>query len=215
MAWGYVAVGAGTLIGGYLSSQGAQSAAQTQAQAGQAAIGTQRQMAASQQALQQPYISAGTQALQQIVEGTAPGGQFAKPFSMAESPAQQFVTKEALAAMQNQMQIGGQALSSNAISGAGKLAGDIASQYEGQAFNQWLATQQQQLAPLEFIASQGQAAASGQAANIGGAASNISGLQTGIGNVQAAGQIGAANAYSGAANTVSQYMMLQSLLSKQ
>jgi len=184
MAWGYVAVGAGSLIGGYLSSQGAQSAADTQAQAGQAAIAGQERMLASQQAIQAPFVSAGENALQQLLAGTQPGGRFAQQFQMGQLPqyqapaqglqtfqpqgqalpgfqqpgalpgfqpfnyqgsdAQTFATQTALDAMRNQMETGGQALSTNAIVGAGKLAGDIGAQYQQQAYNQWLASQGQQ-----------------------------------------------------------------------
>lgn len=215
MAWGYVAVGAASLIGGYMSSQGAQNAAQTQAQAGQAGIQTQQQMLASQQALQQPYVAGGNQALQQLLAGTAPGGQFTQPFKMQDSQAQQYATKSALDAMQNQMQVGGQGLSTNAIVGAGQTAANIGSQYEAQAYNQWLTSQQQQFGQLQNIAGMGQAAASGQAANIGQAGSNITSLQTGIGNAQAAGQVGSANAMSSGVNNVGQYLMLQQLMNRQ
>jgi hypothetical protein len=239
---------AGAVVGGYLSSQGSQNAANTQAQSGQAAIAGQQQMLASQQAIQQPYVAAGQTALQQLLAGTAPGGQFTQQFAMkdlptaspyvaGESQAQQFATKEALAAMQSQMAVGGQGLSSNAIVGAGKLAGDIGSQYEQQGYNQWLqsnqtnfnqalAGQQQAqsvfqmnqnnaLNPLQNIASMGQASASGQAANVGSAGQNIANLQTGIGNAQAAGQVGSANALGGATSSVGQYMMLQNLMNNQ
>lgn len=205
----------GTLGGAYLSSQGAAGAAGTQAAAGEAAIAGQQQMLASQQALEAPYQQGGLQALQQLLTGIAPGGQFTQQFSMAESPAQQFATKEALAAMQNQMSVGGQGLSTNAIVGAGKTAANIGSQFEQQAYNQWLASQQQQFGQLQNIAGIGQAAASGQAANIGQAGANIANLQTGIGNVQAAGQIGQANAIGGAIGNVSQYLMLQNMLGGQ
>ncbi len=202
------------LVGSYMQSNAAQGAANTQAQSGQNAISTQQQMLREQQALQEPFRGAGLQALQQLVQGSAPGGQFAQPFKMEESQAQQFATKESLAAMQSQMATGGQSLSTNAITGAGQLAGNIASQYEGQAYNQWLASQQQQVGQLQYLSGLGQAAASGQASNLGQAGTNISNLQTGIGNAQAAGQVGSANAYSGAANNVSQYMMLQSLMNQ-
>ena len=201
-------------IGGALiSADAAKSAAKTQAQAGDRAIDSQERMLASQQAINQPYTDAGVSALDRLTKGIAQGGEFSTPFKMEESQAQKFATNEAMAKMQSQMAVGGQGLSSNAIAGAGKLAGDIGSQYEQQAYNQWLTSRQQELDPLQRIASLGQASASGQAANIGQAGTNISNLQTGIGNAQAAGQVGAANAYSGAANSVSQYMMLQNLMS--
>ena len=298
MPWTAAAIVGGALI----SADAASSAANTQAGAGQAGIAGQQQMLASQQAVQQPYVSAGQQALQQLAAGTQPGGQFTqqfdmgqalpqyqaptqglqtfqpaggalpefKPFQYQGSDAQNFATSTAMDAMRNQMQAGGQALSSNAIVGAGKLAGDIGSQYEQQAYNQWLASQNQQfgqavagrqltaaeqaqqftqgmagrqlsaaeqaqqygqalgsqqqaqsvwamnqqaqLQPLQYLTGIGQAAASGQAANIGSAGANISNLQTGIGNVQAAGQVGSANALAGGINSASQMYMLQNLL---
>lgn len=168
--------GAGAAIGGFLSSQGSQGAAETQAQAGQAAIAGQERMLASQQAIQAPYVAAGQQALDALVKGTQPGGQFTQQFQMGQalpqyqaptggmqtfqptgaqlpgfqqfqaqnSPAQQFATQSALDAMRNQMSMGGQALSTNAITGAGDLAAKIGSQYEQQAYNQWLGSQNQQ-----------------------------------------------------------------------
>jgi len=210
MPWAVAAAVGGAII----SSEGAKSAANTQARAGESAQQTQERMLASQQALNEPYRAAGLTALDRLIQGTAKGGEFATPFKMEESEAQKFATKESLAAMQSQMQVGGQGLSSNAIAGAGKLAGNIGSQYEAQAYNQWLTSRQQEMAPLQNIATMGQAAASGQAANIGQAGSNISNLQTGIGNVQAAGQVGSANAMAGGFSNVSQYMMLQNLLGK-
>jgi len=211
---GFSAAAAAAVVGGYMASEASKKAAGTQAEAGQAAMASQERMLQQQQALNEPYRAAGLTALDRLIQGVAPGGEFATPFKMEESQAQQFATKEALAAMQNQMAVGGQGLSTNAIVGAGKTAADIASQYEGQAYNQWLTSRQQDLAPLQNIATLGQAAASGQAANIGQAGTNIASLQTGIGNVQAAGQIGAANAQAGAINNVSQYLMMQSLLNK-
>jgi len=47
----------------------------------------------------------------------------ASPYVAGESQAQQFATKEALAAMQSQMAVGGQGLSSNAIVGLGNWPG--------------------------------------------------------------------------------------------
>lgn len=225
-----IGLGGGNIIGGigdYLSGKSARDAAATQAGAGREAIASQERMLASQQAMQQPYAAAGQTALQRLLAGTAAGGEFTKQFAMKdlptaqpyvakESEAQKFATKEALAAMQSQMAVGGQGLSSNAIAGAGQLAGDIGSKYEQQGYNQWLASNQmgfnqalaaQQQAqnvfqmnqanamqPLQYLTGVGQAAASGQAANVGAAGQNISNLMTGIGNVQAAGQMGQANA---------------------
>jgi len=211
---GMSALAGATVVSGLLSSDAASNAASQQAASGRAAIGTQQQMTREAQALQEPFRQSGLTALQQIATGTQPGGQFATPFKMEDSQTQQFAQKQSLAAMQNQMAVGGQGLSSNAIVGAGTNAANIASQYEQQAYNQWLQSQQQALAPLEFTAGLGQAAASGQASNLGQAGSNISNLQTGIGNAQAAGTVGSANALGSAVGSAGQYMMMNSLLGK-
>lgn len=240
-------VGGASILGGLFGAQGAQDAAATQVQAGREAIASQERTVAAQQELSKPYVSAGNVALQKLLEGTQPGGQFTKqfemkdlptitPFKAEESQAQNFATKAALAAMQNQMAVGGQGLSSNAIAGAGKLAADIGSQYEQQGFNQWLAANQNQfsqalagqqqaqnvfqmnqqnaLAPLEYLAGIGQAGAAGSTANIGATGANIANLQTGIGNAQAAGQVGTANAIGGAFGNIGQMYLLQSILGK-
>jgi hypothetical protein len=51
---------------------------------------------------------------------------------------------------------------------------------------------------LQFLSSQGQASAAGQAANVGNMAASNAALSTGAANAQAAGQVGSANAYSNA-----------------
>ena len=239
-------MGGASIISGLLGADAASSAAETQAAAGQQAIAAQERALAEQRALMQPFVGAGTTALQRLVSGVGPGGEFAQPYQLGEAlpamgtfkaeetEAQRFARDQALAAMQEQMQRGGQALSSNAIIGAGDLAAKIGSQYEQQGFNQWLAQQQEaynrslggrqlalteqqaqrqaQLSPLEYLASLGQAGAAGQAANVGQAGANIAGLQTGIGNVQAAGQIGQAGALAGGIGNIGQMMYLKDLL---
>jgi len=237
---------AASIFGSLLSADAASSAAETQAAAGQQAIGAQERALAEQRQLMQPFVGAGTTALQRLVSGTAAGGEFAQPYQLGEalpalgtfkaeeSEAQKFARDQALKAMQEQMQRGGQGLSTNAIVGAGDLAAKIGSQYEQQAFNQWLAQQeaqygralggrqqalteqtaqrQAQLSPLEYLASLGQAGAAGTAGAIGTSAANIGGLQTGIGNVQAAGQVGQAGALTGGLSNIGQMMYLKDLL---
>lgn len=210
---------AGSIVGGYLSSQGAKSAAQTQAQAALQAQQMQQQMLQQQLAAAQPWQQAGQTALGQLQAGLAPGGQFAQPFTLAQaqlSPAQQAVQQQSLEAMRNQMQLGGQNLSTNAITGAGQLAGNIAGQYEQQAFNQWLQQQQQQMGGLQNLAGMGLQGTGLATGAMGTAGQNIAGLQVGMGNVLGAGQAAQANAMAqgigGAMTGVGQMYMLNSLL---
>lgn len=236
----------GSVVGGYISSQGAQQAAETQAGAGGGAIASQERMLAEQRKLLEPFVNAGYAALERYMTGLQPGGEFAepmrlgpelptfKPFKMEESEASKFATQKALDAMRSQMQLGGQALSTNAITGAGELAGNIGAQFEQQAFGQWLTGQQQEYAqalggrqqamsefvtkrglamqPLENLLGLGQASATGTAGMVGQAGGNIANLLTGIGNVQAAGQAGSASAIGGAIGNIGQSYLLQQLL---
>jgi hypothetical protein len=239
-------VGGGmAMLGGLMGGEGAKSAAETQAAAGREAMATQERMLAEQQKVMAPFRTAGLDALNQLVAGTQPGGEFAKPFAMGEalptfqpfkmqeSEAQKFATAKAMDAMRNQMQLGGQALSTNAITGAGELAGKIGSEYEQQAYNQWLQSQQQQfgqalqgrqqtynewlqsqqqrLQPLQYLSTLGESAAAGTGANIGAAGVNLSNLQTGIGNVTAAGQAGAAGAMAGGIGDIGTLLLAQGL----
>jgi hypothetical protein len=81
------AIGAGGAIGGSLiGAHGAQSAAKTQAQAADQASQLQYQEFLQQQANLQPWLKAGTGALQQLTAGTKPGGQFAQTTYPAFTP---------------------------------------------------------------------------------------------------------------------------------
>ena len=194
---GASAVVAGSLISGYMASQGAKSAAQTQADAARQAQQTQEQMLQQQIQAAAPYRAAGTQALGQLQAGFQPGGQFSQPFTLQQaalSPAEQAVQAQSMEAMRNQMQLGGQNLSTNAITGAGTLAGNLAGQFENQAFNQWMQQQQQQVAGLENLSGAGLSATGMATGQMGVAGQNIGSLQVGAGNAQAAGQVGSANA---------------------
>jgi hypothetical protein len=74
----------------------------------------------------------------------------------------------------------------------------MGSQEYGNAFNRYYTERANRMDPLKFLSAQGQAAAAGQAANIGTGAANTANLMTSAANAQAAGQIGSANAYTNA-----------------
>lgn len=83
MAWGYVAVGAGTLLAGVLGSNATKDAANTQADASRAASQAQLDMYNQTRADLAPYRQAGYGALEQLQSGNAaqiaqsdPGYQF-------------------------------------------------------------------------------------------------------------------------------------------
>lgn len=165
-----------------------------------------------QQALQAPWVQAGQTALTQLEQGTAEGGRFNRPFSLADmqssavNPTYQFTNDEALAAMKNQAAAGGQNLSVNTLEGVGKLSGNIASQFENQAFNQYQSSNDSALQPLQSLAKVGQSATNQTQAAGSDYVGNQIPLTTGAGAAQAAGTVASSNALTqgigGAINTV-------------
>lgn len=217
MSWYIVASVGGSLIGGLMGKSGASGAAQRQAEMSAAAMKLQYDMFQQQMAATAPWRAAGQGALTQLTAGTQPGGAYAGTFSMADfknSPTAQFVTKQSLDAMRNQMELGGQNLSTNAITGAGNLASNIAGTYENQAFNEWLANRNANIGALQSLAGLGMQGTSMAVGAMGTAGSNIGGLQVGMGNATAGGIAAGANAMGGAItgginNAMQMYMMQQ------
>jgi hypothetical protein len=89
-------------------------------------------------------------------------------------------------------------ISGNALRAGQAYGQEMGSQEYTNAFNRYYAERSNKMDPLKFLSGQGQAAAAGQAANIGAGATSNAALITGAGNAQAAGQIGSANAYANA-----------------
>lgn len=208
----------GTVVGGAISADASRSAANKQADAQKQAAQLQYDEFQQQQAVQKPWVDAGQGALTQLEAGTAPGGQFNKPYTLADFQSgpqaglYDFAKKQSLEAMQNQMGTGGQNLTTNAIAGAGNLAGNLANQYYNTGFNQNLATNNQALNSLQSLAGQGQTASNQVNANMGNLANNVGSTMINAGNAQAAGQVGQANAIgsaisSGANNASTMYTL--------
>jgi len=187
MTWGAVAGVAASVVGGAIQSDAARKSAHTQADAARAA-------SAAEAAAKKPYVDAGNQAIGQLSAGTAPGGQFMKPFSMDDMknvmPAYQFALGEGTKAIENSAAARSGLLNSNAIEGETKFAENLANQFETTAFNQYQAGLQQQLQPLETLANIGQTATS----QTGDTAANAT---LAAGGANAAGQVGQANAAVG------------------
>jgi hypothetical protein len=209
------AIVGGAVIGGYMTSQASKSAAQTQADAA-ARAGDQQAAALSQQAeLSLPYREAGTEAVNQLSAMTKPGGEFYAPFSQTDftqDPGYAFRFKEGMKGLNASAAARGGLISGNALRAATGYGQELGSQEYTNAFNRYYTERANKMDPLKFLTGQGQAAAAGQASNIGTSATNMANLITGAGNAQAAGQIGSANAYANAIGQgVSQYQTNQLL----
>jgi hypothetical protein len=119
-----------------------------------------------QQELRAPYTQLGKTAAEQYAAGIAPGGQFARPFSMQDATnteAMRLAQQEALAATQQSAAGRGGLLTANTQEALQKRAAQIGAQYQNQAFNQYLAQQQLLMRPLEQAMTLGAGQVTGQA----------------------------------------------------
>ena len=216
------------VVGSIISSNASKSAAQTQADAANNATAANTAATQEQIALSEPWRKSGEKALNQLSEMTQPGGIATKdfaygPFAYQADPGYAFRLKEGMNAMNATAAARGGLISGNALK-AGQIYGqEMGSQEYGNAFNRYLSNysnaqntfqlnRNNLLEPLKFLSGQGQAAAAGQASNIGANAQANAALSTGAANATAAGQIGSANAFTGAAsNAIGQYQLYNAL----
>ena len=203
MSWVGVAIAGGTIIGGILSSQGQQNAANTQANASQAQQGNL--LAAGQQASQQftPYAGAGTTALSNLASNNA---YFNKQFTNADlnanlAPNYAFMLNQGQGATIENANVGGGG--SNVNLANQQFTQNYAQNAYQNAFNNYQA-QRSNINTMNLNQAQlGLSGATGSANAQLGTATNVANLGIGAANAQAAGQIGAANAYASGANNLS------------
>lgn len=169
-----------------------------------------------------PYREAGRPALAQLSAGTAPGGAFAQPFTMAdfqEDPGYNFRLQEGAKAIERSAASRGTTFSGATLKDLQRFGQGLASEEYGRAFDRFHGERTARFNRLAALAGLGQTAATTTGQVGTQVASNIGQTTQAIGNVQAAGQVGAANALSqgiagvgGAANTAAQnYLLLQAL----
>ena len=218
------------VVGSIISSNASKSAAQTQADAANNATATQSAALQQQLALQQPYVTAGTTAVNQLSAMTQPGGAATQDFSYGPfnynqntDPGTQFRLQQGLNAMNATAAARGGLISGNALKAGQDYGQAQGSQEYSNAFNRYLTNysnaqntfqlnRNNLLDPLKFLTNTGQAGASNQAANVGSFGSSQAANTIGAGNAQAAGQIGSANAFtSGASNAIGQYQLYNAL----
>lgn len=196
MPWGVAAAAGASIVGGLISGGSAQSAADTQAASAKYAADIQKQQFDATQQNLQPYMGAGTNALNYLqgALGIGPGGNGqVNPNFFRQSPGYNFQFQQGMNAIQNSAANRGGVTSGNTLKALNQFGQGVADQ----SFQQYLAN-------LQGLTGAGQNAA----ANLGGfgqaAATNIGNAAIGAGNAGAAGIMGAGNAYSGAVNGVGQ-----------
>jgi hypothetical protein len=206
------AVIGGSVAGGLIGADGAESAADTQAGAARDAQASQERMFNTVNEQQKPYRDAGYTALNQIGVGTAPGGQFQHQFNATDlksnlAPNYDFMLSQGLGAVNNQTSVSGGLIGGNALKGINDYAQNYASNGYQQAFDNYNTNQTNIFNRLASIAGLGQTS-NGQTATAAlGFGGNIGSAQLAGGAARAAGQVGSANAISGALNNASSWYM--------
>ncbi len=204
MPFAFLIPAAASMIGGAISSSGAQSAARTQADAANRAADLQKQMFDKQVELQDPYRQAGLTGQNRLMEllglggnaGAAGYGRYARDFGMQDyqqDPGYQFRLSEGLKALGHTAGARGGLISGQTMKGMQDYAQNSASNEYQNAFNRYQTNRANQLAPLGSLMTSGQAAASNQAAQAGQYGVNAGNLMSQAGQSIAAGQLGSAN----------------------
>jgi hypothetical protein len=200
----------GTIGGAAIASDASRKAAHTQADSQAQALDVQKQMFDKQIALEQPFVDAGVKALPQLEAGVAPGGQFNKPYTLADFTAGpqkglfDFAKGEATEAIGNQLSKMGLGTSTNAIGDVGKLATNLSTKYFDTGFTENLNQNQFTLDSLSRLLGIGTNAVAATNANLGANATAGATAATNIGNAQAGGIVGQGNAVGGAVGSLGQ-----------
>lgn len=215
MTFAAVAIGVGAVAAGYLASQGAQGAAQTQANAMNQATQAQEQMYNQQLGLNAPYRSAGQKDLQAIqgglgtgpAVGGVPSGYFTHQFNASDlnanlAPNWKFQLQQGLGAMKNAENLSGGLLSGNALRSLNNYAQNFSGNAYQQAYDNYTNNQANIYNRLAGIANMGMQSGMANATGSPQYAQGISSTIQGAGTALGAGQAASANAMSGAAQGV-------------
>ena len=238
MSWVAAAVVGGSLISGYMGSQAASHAADVQAGAARDAAAMQKQMFDLQNKQQTGYRSAGQGALSEIGKlgsgtyqtydeagnpvGTPQTGsgyltkQFTpEDFAAGIDPGYAWRLKMGQDQAMRQANLGGGALSGNALAGLQDYTQGQASQEYGNAFNRFQTQRGNIYNTLASIAGLGQTSL-GQTGQAGTqSAANIGQSMTNAGSAAAGGIVGSANALSSGIQGAGNAYMLSNLLKPQ
>lgn len=203
-------ISVGAVAGAAISADASRKAAHTQVDAQNKALAVEQDTVNKQLALEKPFVDAGVKALPTLEAGVAPGGQFNKPYTLADYQAGpqaglfKFEKDQATESIENQLNKMGLGGSTNAVGDVGKLTTDLANRSYNTGFNQNMAQNQFTLDSLAKVLGIGTNAAAGTVNVLGAdATAKATGL-TNIGNAQAGGIIGQGNAIGGAVSSIGQ-----------
>lgn len=201
-------IGAAGAIGSALiGSSAAKKASKKQKKAAKKAANIQQQALKQQAELAKPYVEAGKNALAEY-QKLAPYQDFGMAQFQAD-PGYEFRMAEGMKALERSAAARGLLQSGGTLKGITQYGQNLASDEYANAFGRYLTQREARMSPYAYLTGVGQAAAAGQAANVGTTGANLAEIAMNRGNVQAAGSMGAANAlaqgFGSAANAVSSY----------
>ena len=194
------AIVVGSVASGYMASQGAKSAAQTQADAAARAQGQLLATGKEAADVYNPYVNKGVTALNKMAEDPYFTQQFTnKDLNATLAPGYDFRLKQGqLANLQASNATGGM-VSGNALRSLQDYSQNFASGEYGTAFNQFQTQRGNIYSNLRDIANFGLTGTTGQANAMLGTGTNIASLTAAAGNAQAASQIAQGNIYGNVA----------------
>ena len=210
-----IAIGAGVgLLGAKMTADAARGAAQTQADAAGRASAQEYAMFMQGREDLAPYRESGYTALKDI-EKMKPylTAQFGPDqFAQYLDPSMAFRQKIGTQATERMANVGGGAISGNTLRALTDYGQNLASTEYGSAFNRFQTERGNIYNTLANIAGMGQNAVNTGVRAGESFAGSQTGLMTGSAAAQAAGNVGAANAYSGALGNVGNMAFLSSIM---
>jgi hypothetical protein len=223
MGFSAAAVAAASIGGAVISSQGAQSAANTQASSANNASQVQLQMFNQLQQNLQPYMNTGNAANNYLLNalgigsnGTGTGsslltGPTMNEATLEQTPGYQFNLSQGLKSVQNSAAARGLGVSGAALKGASTYATGLAdSTYQNQ-YNNAVTNQTNEFNRLMGLTQIGQNSAAGVGSAGIQTGSNIGNNLISAGNASAAGTIASANAYGSGLSGLSSASLLYGL----
>ena len=203
------------VIGGLVQSNAAQSAANTEANAANAATSEQEAMFGQEQANMKPYLNAGYTALGQLNQEMPGWNAAATPtVSQVEStPGYQFGLQQTEAEAGNLASAQGATYGSGTSAAMQGYAQQVAQQGYNNAFSNYQTSINNAYSRLAGVANMGLGGAQSLNSNATTVAGNVGNNITSAGTASAAGTIGSANAINSSLGTATNGLMYNNMIS--
>jgi hypothetical protein len=197
---GFAIAGVAALGGALISSNASQNAAGTEADAANRASDTQMNMYNLSRQDMQPWIESGRNALSTLNQQMP---ELTRSFSMADfqnDPSYQFNLQQGQQAIERSAAARGGLNSGGTMKSLAQYSQGLASQDYNNAFNRFQTDQSNRFNRLQSLATNGQAAQTGQNALGAQTAAAVGNNMQNAANASAAGTVGSANAISNGIN---------------